>query len=284
MIAIADSGTTKTSWFFVDDNNNKYTYKTIGFNPYYQTSDNIYSNLKDGLIPNLDFKEKVDKIYFYGAGCELQEKRQEVLKGIKQAFPDTDVYVDHDLLAAAKALFGDKEGIACISGTGSNSCEYDGQKILRNVHSLGLYLGDEGSGGHKGKLLIIDYIRLDMPTHIREKLEQFTQDRGPEMLDKIYTKPFPSRYLASYFKFIAGNLEDEYIKNLVRTSYRSQFKNCIAKYERHKTWPVGFIGSVAFFAQDLLKEVAAEYGCNVTSVIRNPLEALAEYHKNKGWV
>ncbi len=282
MIAIADSGTTKTSWLFVDKNKKSYTYKTVGFNPYYQSPEDIYNNLKTGLIPNFDFSDKVEKIFLYGAGCEAIEKRNQVAKGIKKAFPDTEVTVDHDLLAAARALFGDSPGIACIAGTGANSCEYDGKSITKNIHSLGLFLGDEGSGGFNGKLLVTDYIREAMPKHIRVKFEAKYEDRQDDILDKVYTKPFPSRYLASFMPFLMENKEEEYIKSLCYKNFALQFDNVILRYSNVRSAPIGYIGSVAFFLSDILEKVANDRGLTISKIIRNPLEALVEYHQSKG--
>ena len=170
MIAVADSGSTKTSWYFVNEQGQGFEYKTVGFNPYYQNSEDILNNLREGLIPNLEFSEPVKEIYFYGAGCELPSKRAEVENPLKKAFPDAKVVVGHDMLGAAKALLGSQAGIACISGTGSNSCYYDGTDVTENVRSLGLYMGDEGSGGYIGRSLIIAYLREELPTEIRTNI------------------------------------------------------------------------------------------------------------------
>jgi glucosamine kinase len=282
MIAIADSGSTKTSWVFIDKDNKRYNYQTIGFNPYYQTSDGIYAKLQEELMPKLNFDEAVSNIFFYGAGCEQSSKSEEVASAIRKSFPKTSVFVTHDLLAAAKALFGNKEGIACISGTGSNTGLYNGKDITENVSSLGLYMGDEGSGGYKGKLLIKDYLRKKMPAHIRKAFEEKYTDRAPDILDAIYKKPYPSRYLASYTTFISEHIQDSYMQDLVSKSFNDMFDNCILKYKDAKTLPIGFIGSIAFYFQDTLKEVAAKKGANVGNIIRNPLEALTQYHLENG--
>ncbi|MBY0424539.1 MAG: hypothetical protein K2Q22_02790, partial [Cytophagales bacterium] len=205
-----------------------------------------------------------------------------VAKGIRKAFPESTVTVDHDLLAAARALFWDEAGIACIAGTGANSCYYDGKDIKKNIHSLGLFLGDEGSGGFKGKLLVSDYIREAMPERIRTKFEAKFEDRPNDILDHVYTKAFPSRYLASFVPFLVENKYDEYIHNLILKSFNAQFENCVLRYEKVKEIQVGFIGSVAFYLQDELKEVAKSHGVNITKIIRNPLEELAAYHQSKG--
>lgn len=284
MIAIVESGTTKTSWLFVDKDGQSFEFKTIGMNPYYQTSDDIYNNLSESLVPNLPSGTKVGAIYFYGAGCELQAQRDVVKSGIVSVFPDTEINVSHDLLAAARALFGDSEGIACISGTGSNSCLYNGKEVIWNIHSLGLFMGDEGSGGYKGKLLVADYIRRAMPEHIREKFEQKFTDGTKEILDAVYLKPFPSRYLASFMPFIVENLQDEYIHNLVYRSFEAQFDNTICRYSHYEKYDIGFVGSVGHYCKDILMEVAKRKNARITRIIQAPLGALVDYHKRKGLV
>ncbi|MDX2195283.1 MAG: hypothetical protein NW207_02610 [Cytophagales bacterium] len=280
MIAIVESGTTKTSWLFVDKSNKSFEFKTLGMNPYYQTSDDIYTNITESLLPNLTFQERVEKIYFYGAGCELAEQKEVVKKGIVKAFASTEININHDLLAAARALFGNTAGIACIAGTGSNSCYYDGKEVVWNIHSLGLFLGDEGSGGYKGKLLVSDYIRRAMPKHIRERFEAKYTDRTKEIMDAVYLKPFPSRYLASFMPFIAENIQDQYIHNLVYKSFENQFDNTICRYDNYKDVPIGFVGSVAHYMKEVLLEVAAKKGATVSKIVQAPLQSLVEYHIN----
>lgn len=284
MIAIVESGTTKTSWLFVDKNNKRFEFKTIGMNPYYQNSEDIYMHLSETLIPNLNFTVKVDVIYFYGAGCELQAQRDVVNQGIKKAFPTTEIVINHDLLAAARALFGDNAGIACIAGTGSNSCMYNGKDVTWNIHSLGLYMGDEGSGGYKGKLLVADYIRKAMPENIRQKFEEKYSDRTKEILDAVYLKPFPSRYLASFMPFITENYKEEYIHNLITRSFEAQFDNTVCKYTNYQNYPIGFVGSVAHYCEKILRDVAKKKNANITIIIQAPLEALVNYHLNKGLI
>ncbi|TAH27090.1 MAG: hypothetical protein EAZ07_02325 [Cytophagales bacterium] len=281
MIGITDSGSTKTSWVFIDKNNKKYNYKTIGINPYYQSIQDISNSINTELLPELEFTEKVDKIYFYGAGLELKKQRDEVEAALKLSFPGTALEVDHDLLAAARAVCGDEAGIACIAGTGSNTCHYDGKDIVRNVHSLGLFLGDEGSGGFLGKLLARDYIRKALPAAVNQKFEAFTPDRMADILDKVYTKPFPNRYLASLAPFIVLNQDEQYCRDLAFESFNLLFENCICKYEGYQTLPINFIGSIAARLEPVLRAVAESKGAHLGKVISNPLEALTEYHFNK---
>ena len=278
MIVIADSGTTKTTWQFVDKDGFNQRFNTVGFNPYYQDSDNIYNNIVTGLIPNMDMSRPLTHIFFYGAGCEQLDKREQIAGALRKAFPKTDVWVNHDLLAAARALFGDEPGLACISGTGSNTCIYNGKDITRNVYSGGLFLGDEGSGGYKGKLFVRAYIRELLPTHLRKMYEEENSDRTVDMIDSVYLKDFPSRYLASFMPFIVKNLTDPFMKDLVRSSFKDMFDNCITKYEGYKEVPIGFIGSTAYYTKDILEEVGHSYGVTISKIIRNPMDSLSEYH------
>ncbi len=284
MIAIVESGTTKTSWYFVNKLDKTFEYKTIGMNPYYQNPDDIHNNLRESLVPNLAFSDKVDTIYFYGAGCELQAQREVIKKGIRSVFPATDVIVNHDLLACARALFGDSTGIACIAGTGANSCLYDGKDVIWNIHSLGLFMGDEGSGGYNGKLLVTDYIRRAMPEVIRDRFEAKYTDRTKEILDAVYLKPFPSRYLASFMPFIVENISHPYIHDLAYRSFEAQFDNIICRYENYEKYEIGFVGSVAHYLKDILLEVAKKKNANITKIVQAPLSELVSYHKLKGLV
>jgi len=281
MIVIADSGTTKTTWQFVDKDGFNQRFNTIGFNPYYQDTDNIYNNIVTGLIPNMDLSRPLTHIYFYGAGCEELEKREQIAIALRKAFPKTDVWVNHDLLAAARALFGNQPGLACISGTGANTCLYDGKDITKNIQSLGLFLGDEGCGGYKGKLLIRAYIRESLPSHLRLKFEEEYTERTAEIMDNVYLKDFPSRYLASFMPFIVKNLADPFMKDLVKQSFKDMFDNFIVRYPGYKELPIGFIGSTAYYTKDVLDEVAHSYGVSISKIIRNPMDSLAEFHMGK---
>ena len=281
MIAIVDSGSTKSSWVFVDENNNIQNYRTVGFNPYYQTSEDIYQILQKELIAQLDPGKKVDQVFFYGAGCEAEAQRNVVAVALQKAFPQTEVIVDHDLMAACLAVLGNEEGIACIAGTGSNTCHYDGKNIVKNVHSLGLYLGDEGSGGYLGKILARDYVREALPQSVREKFEAFTTDRSADILDKVYTKPFPNRYLASLAPFVIYNQDEKYLFDLAYESFSLLFQNCVSKYDNYQKLPIRFIGSVAAHLKPVLDRVASEHNVTIDMVVGNPMEALTEYHIKK---
>lgn len=277
MILLADSGSTKTTWRILNGKNKK-TVKTSGINPYYLSQSEIEDELQKNLIPLIKDPAEVSEIHFYGAGLGTETRRKEVLIPLHFLFRQASIEVEHDLTGAARALLGKKAGFACIAGTGSNSCFYDGEKVVQNIASLGLYLGDEGSGGYKGKLLITDYLRDRMPENIRKKFEDSFKDRLPDILEKVYKKPFPNRYLASFMPFIMDNKREAYIKELISKSFRDFFDNNLSLYPDWDKHKVGFVGSVAFLCSRYLKEVAKEKGFKVGTIISDPIDSLTDFH------
>lgn len=280
MIGIVESGSTKTNWHFINNKNERFSYKTLGFNPAYQESNEISEVIENDLLGEIRFREKISKIYYYGASCESELNREKVKAAFSRSFPNIEVLVMHDLLAAAKALFGDKKGIACIAGTGSNTCYYNGMDVEENVHSLGLFLGDEGSGGYKGKLLLKRYIRKELPPHIMESFRQEYPDDPEVLLSKIYSSKMPSRFLASFAPFLLRNIQEPDIFKLVYQSFEELFDNCILRYG-YKNLPIGFVGSIAHYFKDTLNKVASDKGLNISVIEADPSEALINYHYNQ---
>ena len=278
MIAIVDSGSTKSNWLFTGGSGEDISLRSTGINPYYQTAEDIQLCLQKELVPNLPQISRISAVYFYGAGCELPAQQAIVEKALTPLFPGCTIYVDNDLIAAARSVLGKEEGIACISGTGSNTCFYDGKKIIRNINSLGLYMGDEGSGGYLGKLLAQAYIREVMPADIRERFEMFTPDRKSDIMDKVYKKPFPNRYLASLAPFAILHKHEGFIEELIDHNFRLLFENCICRYERHTEVPVRFIGSVALHLKHSLEKIALEKGIRVDAVTDDPMSGLKKHH------
>lgn len=281
MIAIVDSGSTKSSWVFVDKSLKQYEYKTVGFNPYYQNSEEIYLAIANDLLAQILSKEPITDIYFYGAGCERDSQKEIVAEGLQKAFPSTNVTIDHDMLAAARSLFGNTGGIACIAGTGANTCCYDGNKIIENIYSPGLALGDEGSGGFLGKMLARDYLRKALPEYLMEEFEKYTPDRKEDILDKVYKKPFPNRYLASLAPFVIQHQKDPYMFQMAYENFQGLFDKCIQRYEKHKILPIRFIGSVAAHLSPILKKVAEDKGLKIDKVVANPMEGMIKFHLQK---
>jgi glucosamine kinase len=288
IILIADSGSTKTDWRLLDQDRNEYHFKTTGFNPYFQDTSAIFNTINRDLIPDIaelsipGINSSRLYVYFYGAGCSSEGKCGVVRKALQQSFPGANVEVDHDLLAAARALCGKKEGIAAILGTGSNSCYYDGEKIVQNVASLGFILGDEGSGAHIGKLFMQDYLNQDMPKNIAEKFYDSYRLNKELILDSVYKKEMPSKFLASFSKFINENKNEQYLSDLIDLSFNQFFNKHICKYSNHKDVSLNCVGSIAFYYTDILLSIAGKKGITIEKVIESPIKDLTRYHLDLG--
>lgn len=277
MILVADSGSTKAHWNLVDDNGNISHYETLGFNPLFIDTKGIVAELQKGFEP-LAVADKIARVYFYGASCSSYERKAVVADALKQVFKQSDVMVDHDMLAAARALCGDKPGIAAILGTGSNACYYDGKDIVENIPALGFILGDEGSGAYIGRLLVRGFIYKTMPLELSDKFYATYQLTKDDIFAAVYSKPLPNRFLAQFTTFATRNMEHPYIANILEQAFDDFFTNHIVRYSRHKDVPVGFVGSVAYYHADILKRVAAKYSVTVATVVKEPIGELTRYH------
>lgn len=276
MILIADSGSTKTDWILLNDSNSTFI-NTGGINAYYMSSDDIMKILKKELVPIVPVNE-VSKVHFYGSGCSTVSKCKKISDILHNLFPFASIEVNHDLLAAARSLCNHESGIACILGTGSNSCVYDGEKITRQMVSLGYFFGDEGSGTHLGKLLITDYLKGEMPDEISNKLNYEFNLSFEAVLDNIYNQNSPNKFLASLAPFILENSENDYIKNLVSISFQEFFKVGVMKFSNYENYPVSFVGSIAFHFQDILMDVAAKNKINISIIRKSVIEGLKDFH------
>lgn len=274
---IADGGSTKTDWRIIHENE-VIEVKTVGFNPYYQDADSIAKELKTNLLPH--FSCEIHEVYYYGTGVTNDEKAQVIKDALLKVFPDLKHIEAHsDVVGAARALCGHQAGIASILGTGSNSCYFDGEKIAFQVPPLGFWLGDEGSGGHLGKSLVLAYLHKEMPTEIRVKFEEkFGMLDRLTILENAYHKPFPNRYFASFSRFIYNNLHDEFCKNLARNCFSEFFEKYIEKYPMKLETQVNFVGSVAFYYKDLISEIAETKEIRVGKVLETPIQGLVEFH------
>jgi N-acetylglucosamine kinase-like BadF-type ATPase len=277
MILIADGGSTKTDWRLLKDGREYKQVQTTGFNPYLVGSSEIEEILWKELQPYIDNKG-VDKIYYYGAGCSTPTKNQLVECAFEKVFPSADIYIDHDLLGAAHALCGKKEGIVAILGTGSNSCFYDGDKIVDHIFSLGYFFGDEGSGAFMGKSLLSAFLHNELPSDLTEKLTSEYPMSKESILDAVYNKPAPSRFLASFSTFISRYREHPFIHGLIVENFRGFYKYQVSCYPRNQEVTVNFVGSVAYHYQEILYEVGAEFGIKIGKIIQAPIDGLVLYH------
>jgi len=278
MILIADSGSTKTDWCVVEEGQIVQRILTKGTNPFFQTEEEISKEIEEALLPEIR-NYKIDAVYFYGAGCAFPEKIETVRLAISKHI-NSAVEVGSDLLAAARALCGNEPGIACILGTGSNSCYYDGKEIVNNVSPLGFILGDEGSGAVLGRILVGDCLKNQLSPELKEKFLNQFQLTPAIILENVYKKPFPNRFLAHLVPFLAQNIDNPQIQCLVLESFKSFFIKNVMQYDYKKN-KVHFVGSVAHYFEEILLQAAAEFHIQVGTIIKSPMQGLIAYHSNK---
>ena len=276
MQLIADSGSTKVDWRAIKDDGSIVEISTEGINPVFITPEEIVKILSQKLLPVIG--PGVKNVYFYGAGVVSPQLIATLSESFKKVFPESETFAASDVLAAARALCGHNPGIACIMGTGSNSCFYDGENIAKNVRAGGFILGDEASGGVLGKKLISDFIKGLLPAHIQAEFDKRYDLDYMKVVEKVYKQPMPSRFLASFAPFINEFITDPYMENLVNTSFDEFFKRNISQYD-YKNHTVNFVGSIAFYFKDKLVAAAERNGMKVGRVLKTPIEGLVEYHK-----
>lgn len=279
MKLIAESGSTKTDWRLINHKNEISDFETIGLNPYFVSSRDIKEELEKNLLPFLNPID-VEEVYFYGSGCGNLQKKDIIREPLEQFFRLAKIEVEHDLLGSARALCGREKGIACILGTGSNSCLFDGEKIIENVPSVGYFFGDEGSGSFLGKKFISAYLKGELPNDLKEKFENKFSYSFDFILDAVYKNKFPNRFLASFAPFLLSNISLTYVHNLVFESFDLFFYYQVSKYSDFKKHKVGFSGSIAFYFNDILVEVAQKWGVVVDKIVNKPIEGLTKFHQS----
>ncbi len=278
MNLVADSGSTKTAWCLLYGNQIVRRFETAGINPFFQTEEEIELQLKETLLPQICGND-VENVYFYGAGCADSVKNR-ALEGVLKAMVGAKMaFVESDMLGAARGLLGHGRGIACILGTGANSGVYDGENLIKGVYAGGYILGDEGSGGVLGKLLISDWVKKQMPQDVYDAL---TEEYGLTYLgivDRVYKQPFPNRWLAQFTRFMSAHRDNAYIHSLLVEAFKAFFNRNIKQYDEWKELEVGFIGSIAFYFKEELIEAADACGVRLGKIMQGPIEGLVEYHK-----
>lgn len=277
MILIADSGSTKTDWCVVENGQLIQQVCTKGTNPFFQSEEEIAGEIAHALLPQLT-THHFESTYFYGAGCGFPDKIEQVKRAISAHIEvEKLLEVSSDMLAAARALCGNEAGIACILGTGSNSCYYNGREIVQNVSPLGFILGDEGSGAVLGKLLVGDLLKNQLPAGLKEEfLEQFNLTPG-ELIDRIYRQPFPNRFLASLSPFALQHIDQPSIRALVVSNFQAFLERNVKQYD-YRQLPVHFIGSIAYHYRELLAEAAATAGVRMGTIMQSPISGLIRFH------
>lgn len=279
MILIADCGSTKIDWCVTENKKVVKQVFTHGMNAVMLTREEMAERIRTELVPELgDLVGKISEIYFYGAGCISPEVCGNVADALRENIPAEKIEVYTDLLAAAHALCGSEPGIACIMGTGSNSCYYDGKEIVDNVSPLGYILGDEGSGAVLGKILVGDVLKNQLPKDLCEAfLKENNLDRL-EIIKRVYKEPGGNRFLASLTPFLLRNIDRKEIYDLVLSSFKSFFVRNVCQYPHYRECKVNFIGSIAYYYKDVLEKAAEECGCSVGTIIKSPMDGLIAYH------
>lgn len=267
---IADSGSTKTHWAVVEEGGKTTMKETLGINPIHMSVDEIKDVIPEHLAPRISHLA----IRFFGAGC-VTPFSEKVEKALKDIYPDADIFVGSDMLGAARALFGNDEGIACILGTGSNSCLYDGKEIVKNVPPLGYILGDEGSGAALGKFFFNALFKGFLPKEMLEEYLEKEQLTYAEIIERVYRKPLANRFLASTSHFIVSHLDSEPLRELVKENFRRFFRRNVMQYGRPDL-EVGIVGSIAHVYRKELTEVAREENIKLNRIVQSPIDLLVE--------
>ncbi len=280
MLLIADSGSTKTDWILLSDKNIKATFQTEGINPYFKSTEDIIQELYPEFLSYFEPK-KIKKAFFYGAGCSSKTKKEIVINALKKIIPNAEISVNHDMLAAARASLGNKPGIACILGTGSNSCLYDGSKITNSLFSLGYMFGDEGSGAHIGKTYIYNHLKKKAPKIIIEKFNNEYNLTDEDILTNIYQKPNPNKFLASFSLFVKKYIDDPFMNNLVENCFEKFVKEQIFKHPDYKKQTVCCVGSIAYHFEKQLLKIFNKHKIIPGEIIKSPMENLIKYHNKK---
>ncbi len=273
MKLIADSGSTKTAWAVAE--NPMHVIKTDGINPIFMDSDAIENTLRTQLVPHLS--QTITEVYFYGAGCANQEKNDVVKQALQAVFGDIKIEIASDLLGAARGLCGHQEGIACILGTGSNSCLYKNGNISWNVPALGFILGDEGSGAVLGKLLMGNLFKNQLPDAVKTDFEQTYGLSMMDVIEKVYRQPLPNRFLASFGPFISKHIAVPEVYNMVYGALESFIVRNVKQYP-YSTLPVYFTGSIAYYFADILHNLAIKHHFSIGSIQKEPLQGLVDFH------
>ena len=249
---------------------------TAGLNPYFQTRREI-SHIIRLELPQEFFKRRWEHVYFYGAGCSSVEKIKIMEASLVAQFKSPTT-VESDLLGAARGLLIRDEGLACILGTGSNSCFYDGDRIVRRVNPCGFILGDEGSGSALGRIFLGDVLKNLAPAPLIDAFYTALRTTPDEVMDSVYNNPYANRNLRNYSMFLSEHLDDEYVYNLVTKEISRFFERHLCQYDNYKDYPICFVGTVACKYSDILLQVAANYGASVRKIVSNSMPGLVVYH------
>jgi len=275
-LLLADSGSTKTDWCLIHGKTLPRTVQSSGINPYYMDTDAMVTEIRNSVQP--DFPD-VDAIRFYGAGCNSADTQMAIRSALTTIFGEIPISVHSDMLGAARALFGNQEGVACILGTGSNSCLYDGEKIIDHVPPLGFILGDEGSAGYFGRKILQGYFYREMPVELREWLEAHHEMSRETVLDAVYRGSRPSAYVAGFSRMLDAWSGHPWLTGMLQSGIGEFLDRHVRCYEVGPEVPAGFVGSLAYAHRALITEELSERKMRPGPFLRSPMEGLRRYHE-----
>ncbi|MES2851248.1 MAG: N-acetylglucosamine kinase [Bacteroidota bacterium] len=273
---IADSGSTKAEWCLLEGKKKK-TIITQGISPYFLTTAQITALLEKELKPKVK-NSLPSEIYYYGTGCSNPANVKSIKAALQNVFGKIKITVDHDLMGAARALCGNGKGVACILGTGSNSCYFNGRRIVKNSPGLGFILGDEGSGAYLGRKVVQHFLYNTFDPDLMDRFNAKYNTNAVEILEAVYKGPLPNRYLAGFTGFLVENRGHYMIENIIEDSFNEFFFNHLYKYKESWTHPIHFIGSVAFGFKDVLKQMCNNYELQLGRVLKQPMDGLIKFH------
>lgn len=275
MILVADSGSSKTDWMAYSPEQTL-SFNTQGINPYFLNAQEIVKILtKNKEI--LAVADQIKEVYFFGAGCLNPDKHEIVSNGLSAFFKNAFISVDHDLIGSAYATCGDKSGLACILGTGSNIAFYNGKNVFPGNHGLGYILGDEGSGTFFGKKMLVSYLHNTMPLDLKVLFEKTYDVTREVVIDNVYKKPFPNSYLANFSRFMLKNKQHEFIQKTLRDGFQEFIDTNVRHYDGYENLECNFVGSISYYYQEELREVFAKNNLKIGKTLQKPIEGIFEY-------
>jgi len=276
-VLIADSGSTKTTWCLLDGKQKK-KIVTQGLSPYFLSKEQMEAIIRKELLPKIKTSD-IDALFFYGTGCKQPIMKASVKSALKKVWGKLHIEVEHDLLGAARALCGKDKGVACILGTGSNSCYFNGSRIMKNSPGLGYILGDEGSGAYLGKKVVQYFLYDTFEPDLMDRFKAaFPEANGASILDSVYSKPMPNRYLAGFTKFLVENRGHYMIENIIEDGFNDFIFQHLFKYRETWTSPVHFTGSVAYGFRDVLTNMCKAFEIQHGKILKEPIEGLIQFH------
>jgi glucosamine kinase len=275
MILVADSGSSKTDWMAYSPTQTL-TFSTQGINPYFVNAFDVMKIL--GKNKDLStYANEVKEVYFFGSGCSSPDKHEIISNGLSSFFTKAFISVDHDLIGSAYATCGDKKGLTCILGTGSNISYYDGTEVHDGKHGLGYVLGDEGSGTYFGRKVLVSYLYKTMPEDLQVQFSKAYQADKETVINNIYQKPFPNSYLASFSRFMIAHKNHPFIQQILKEGFQEFIDTNVKDYKAYKTLECNFVGSIAYYYQDELRAVFTENGIRIGKILQKPIEGIFEY-------